>query len=656
MATFAEFARWPAKTIVVLLELLPGYRLVTWTKTAGRTNVYQIAMPAFEAGGGKTPLYRPVTSVLENGLALSLQTSVATVDSTASAYFWDSAAGILYAHSSTAASPDTFASYMAVVTFRFADRGIVLNLTDGDPSTGVYYAPWLSGGYDTITQAMEDALTGILESETAQLELTNGHGFWHPVVANDGRYVWKNKVARILIGGSYNGLDLPYSQYTAWSTGLVDAISSNETIATLTLKPQTRATEQTLPVTLIDPFSYPNAGSGVTNTKKWIGYGRTVLTPDLVDTTGNGVWLLADALSQTLFAVNAVSAVDTSSGLQTTLVAGVDYTVNLTTCLLTVINPTYLWSSVSLSVDVTGKPDGLGSYLKTGPDIILDILTTFLAIPTSQIDLPSFAAAAAQAPQELAVWIKADRQIADVFSGQNAQLPSIGKSVMATVQQTLGGLWTCFIWKPGVDPATALSLRKEDLVTFDAQPRYGTVYGATRVYYAHDETQDVWKSVTHVDQKTQFEAQTTDTFEVYTFLRADADALVVAQRYQLISGAVSLEIEIAERGAILATARAGDKVLVTYSPAPLAAGQMTSYPMELIRVDRSLVPVLSMAGRLGDLRGIGARVGTWQNVGGAGIAYASASVVQQQAYGFWTDVNGYLVPGDETTRHKRIWW
>ena len=654
-ATFAEFVRWPARSMVVLLELMPAYRLQGWSKTGGRTFVYQIAFAATERGGGSIPVYRQLTGVQQNGVALSVQSSIANVDATASSYFWDSAAGVLYVHTSGGVSPESYTSYLATLTLRMASTGIVLNLTDGDSSTGCYYHPWLSGGYDEFTAQMEDALTGIAITERASITLTNGHGFWHPVVANDGKYIWKNKTAKILIGGRYNGQDLPYSQYATWSTLLVDAVSSDEVACTFTLKPVTAAIEQTLPITPFFSDTYPNLGTGVEGTKKWIGYGRATIPADLTDTSGLGVYTLADAAFQTLFAVNAVLAVD-ATGVPVPLIAGVDYSVDLTLCTVTILNASYTWQAVKIWVDVTGKPDGLGSYLKTGPSIMRDILQTFLGVPTSQIDTVAFAAADVQAQQELAVWLKSPRQIASIFSGLEDGVPSIGKSIMATIQTTLAGLWTCFIWKPGVDIATALSLRKEDFTTFTAQPRYGTVYGGSRTFYGYDAARGAWASSSFNDPRTQYETGTTDVFDIYTFLTNAADAQRLAQRYQVISGAISLEVEFEERGALLASASPGDKVLVTYNPAPVAAGQMTTYPMELIRIDRSLVPVLKMAGRLGDLRGIGAKVGTWQNVGGAGLAWASASAQQQQLYGFWTDTNGYVVPGDESTRHRKLWW
>ena len=48
----------------------------------------------------------------------------------------------------------------------------------------------------------------------------------------------------------------------------------------------------------------------------------------------------------------------------------------------------------------------------------------------------------------------------------------------------------------------------------------------------------------------QVEAETLDELPVYTYLTDRSDAIVMAQRYQLISGSASLEVEFEERGAI----------------------------------------------------------------------------------------------------------
>ena len=168
---------------------------------------------------------------------------------------------------------------------------------------------------------------------------------------------------------------------------------------------------------------YPNAGEGVLSTKKWIGYGRTTMQPDLIDTSGNGIYLIADAAYQTLFKVHQVQAVDQSTRAKTTLLEGTDYSVDLTACTLTILNAAFTWQDFDIWIDVTGKPDGAGGYLKTGPAIIKDILTSLLGVPASQIDGSAFTTAALMAPQELAVWLKSDRQVASIFSGLEDGVP-----------------------------------------------------------------------------------------------------------------------------------------------------------------------------------------------------------------------------------------
>lgn len=657
--TFAGFARAQSRTVTLLVELTPGLKLSNWAKTGGRTFVYQVTLSRFEAGGSGTRfgsgLYRKCVGLSENQTALQAVADVATCDSTASSYFWDEANGILYTHSSTGADPDTFTLFMALMRFYLASDGAVLDQTPADANTGVYYQPWLTpDSRNDIAEQMSDALSGITVTATADLSLTNGHGWFHPIIATDGPYVWKNKRVQILIGGSYDGIYvLPKSEYAAWSTLLVDDVAADEERALFTLKPLKGITEREVPVTPYFTDAYPNLGSGVMGSHKPIVYGRNTVRPDLTDIAADGVYTLADAAYQTLFAVNSVVAINRATQVRTTLALGTDYTVNLTACTLTIINAAYEWQSHDLDVDLTGKPDGAGSYYKTFSAIARDLLQTFLSVLDDDLE-ESFPQAALDAPQELAVYLKVPRAIASILNASQDGAPSLEKSVMGTVQQTLSGRWTCWIWKPGYDPATAIALRKQDFVRFSAQPKLETIYSATQVFFSHAPATDTWQTQTSTDLKTQYSTGLADTLKIYTYLRNQSDALVLAQRYQVISGSVSLEIEFEERGALLAKSVAGDKVLVTFYPAPVAAGQMIDYPMELLQIDRSLVPVLRMAGRLGDLRGIGAKVGHW--VAGGSPNWASASASQRASSGFWADSAGLIDPSDQATKNIRIWW
>jgi len=655
MPSFSEFLAWPDREEVVIAEFNPAVRLAAWTKTSGKTYVYEIALPRLvgtaQVAGG---VYRPCTAVRENGTALTAAASVAAVDATASTWFWDEANGTLYVHSSTGDSPDDFTVYSALVRFYVATTGIVLDATDADADTGIYYQPWLQDQLPTIRDQMEDALSGRKVTPTGNVSLTNGHGFWHTVIAPDGIYAWKNKRVMFYLGGRYRGQSLLRSQYATRVTMLVEDVSANEEQAVFTLKPLTKQLDIELPVTPYFESAYPNLGDGVRGTKKWIGYGRATIRPDLTDTSSHGIYTVADAAYQTLFAVHNVWAAAKSTGARTLLTLTTHYTVDLTACTVTVVDATYAHADYVLEVDVTGKPDGSGGSLATFGAIVRDILQTFLGATSADLDTASFTAADEANPDALSVWVKSPRQLRSMMGGTEPGLPSLERSVMGRLGQTRAGLWRVDIWEPGYDVSTAVSLRKEDFATFSPEPKFETVFSTSRVFYAYDPATQEWAVEEATDVEVQYLDDAYERLDLYTYLTDASAAQRLAQRYQFISGAVSVEIAFAERGAKLAEQVAGDRVLVTYSPAPAAAGAYENRVFELIDLTSGVGSPMRIAGRLGDLRGIGARVGLWKD--SAAPAWSAATSLERAQPGFWSDSGGLVDSADAATRDKSVWW
>ena len=93
-------------------------------------------------------------------------------------------------------------------------------------------------------------------------------------------------------------------------------------------------------------------------------------------------------------------------------------------------------------------------------------------------------------------------------------------------------------------------------------------------------------------------------------------------------------------------------MLITYDPAPAAAGEWISKPFEIIRLSKS--PNLLIAGRFSDLRGVGQSVGRW--VDSAAPDYSTATDAEKAASGFWSDSSGYIVPANPATLDRSVWW
>lgn len=650
-ANFADWAAWPDREVVILAEVTPAKVLTAWTVT-GDPNVYQAALPLFVYAEvvGAPGVEQRCVNVRQNSTDLIAASTLAEVQSTPGSWWWDTAAGLLYVRTTTGASPATFTVMQAFVTFRFASTGIVLNRTAADPSTGSYYAPWLTGELPRTSQEVEDLFFGVKLTETGSLTFTNGHGFWHRASAD---YWWKNRRVQLLVGGSYNGLTLTRAQYAVAATMLIEDLTPTETLCEMVLRPRQRTLEREIPVTPLFASEYPNLGEGVSGTKKWVGYGRATIVPDLTDTSGLGVYTVADAAFQTLFAVHSVTAVARSNGARTALGAS-DYSADLTACTVTVLNATYTHVNYTLEVDVTGKPDGAGGFLKTFAQIVRDLLLTFADVSLSDIDEDAFNQAHLDAPEELSLWLKSPRQITSLLSTQQAGLPCLERSVMGTVQQTVGGLWTCWIWDPSYDISTVTTLRKEDFRAFAPQPRLEAVYAWTRVLYGYQPAREEWSVVETSDERIRHLAESTEVLEIPTFLRTQGDAETLAQRYEIIAAAVAIEVAFEENLTKLALHNVGDKVLVTFTPAPDKTGAWVEKPFEIIRLEKTYAPTLVISGRLGDLHGIGNTVGRWMEDDAVDYDVADADTREQG--GYWCDDNGLADPADPASAGVSVWW
>lgn len=481
----------------------------------------------------------------------------------------------------------------ALVTYYFATEGAVINRLAADPSSGIYYEPWVIGRLPNITRELADLVYGITGVSSATVSFTNGHGLWNALIPDHN---WKNKKVAILSAEFEDGAAVPdRPDFTALVTMQVNDIAADDVSATVSLVGIEKGIEKRIPSTILTPEFYPNIGNGVAGGAKWLGWGRATILPDLTDTSSYGVYTVADAAYQTLYAVNSVVAIAKSGGARTTLTLTTHYTVDLTKCTITIVSATYTHASYTIECDVTGKPDGGGSYLKTFSAIVKDILQTHLGVSSSDLDTSSFTSAASSAPQELAVWIKDPRSIASIFSSSEPKTPSLGKSVFGTVRLTGAGKWSVLI--DGDVTGSGVVLDQGDFVAFHPEPRIESSVSGAVVFYAHNHSLDSWASRSGVDNEFKFLTDAYETSEIYTYLKDadDAEALLNLALPKLTTKVLEVEFEL--RGAALEAELAGDTVTVSYSPAPVSGGTLVSEALQIQRLDISISPTLKISGR-----------------------------------------------------------
>lgn len=491
---------------------------------------------------------------------------------------------------------DPFNSTMqALVTYCFATEGVVINRLAGDPSTGIFYEPSVLDGLPTLTRQVSDLLFGITVVPSGSVSFANGDGAWHSLIPDHN---WRYKKVRILSAEYSEGAAVPdRPSFLPVMTLQVEDVSANDETAELSLVGLQSSLEKVLPPSVFTVEKYLNLGQGVAGTRKWLGWGRATIRPDLTNNTGNGVYTVADAAYQTLFAVNAVVAIHRTTGVRTTLTLTTHYTVNLTSCTITIVSATYIWSDYIIECDVTGKPDGGGSYLKKFGEIVKDILQTHLGVLTADIDATSFSTVASYATQELAVWIKEPRSIASLFASSESEKASLEKSVLGTIRQTPAGLWNVRV-RGDATPASSVVLTQNDFVSFNTEPRVEAAVSGLTVFYGRNHSLETWGASYGVDNEFKYLSEAYGETEIYTFLKdaADAEALVTKALPLITSRDIEAEFEL--RGAALAQEMAGDFITVSYAPAPVAGQALVAVLLQIARLDISLSPSLKLAGRL----------------------------------------------------------
>lgn len=645
----ADLLAWPVRETIALVELEPSVTLSGFLAVDSPATTYQIPCPAFEPHpiypGG---VYRPVIGVRENATDLVGVSSVLAVGATQGSYFWDAAGDMLYVHSTTDASPDTFAAYQAFVRLHLATTGIVLNRT-GEAAGGVYFWPWITGQSPATDDALSDDLFAVKSTAGGTLQATNGHEFWYRVFAPDGVWNWKNKSVRLLLGGRYRGLEVPYSGYLPLATMLVDDVACDDTLASWTLKPPVGILDQSLPVTPLFESAWPNIDPNVRGQYAPIGYGRTTMTPLLVDTSGSGTYLIADPAFQSLSAVHQVTAV-ASDGTRTGLTLTTDYTVDLAGCTITIVNPTYAPSATGIVVDVTGSP------LVTFAGIVRDILQTFCGVRNADLDVASFMQAATDAPEELSVWLTSQRTINSILATSEAEQPSLERSVLGLVRQNSAGLWQVRIRSAVQSPGTStVELATDDFAVFTPESTLASAFASTTVFFGQDTESGAWQTTQAFDDATRYLQETTDGGNpLYTFLIDAGDAQTLAQRYQLIAGGKRHSITFTERGALLYASLVGDVAAVSFAPAPTSSGMFEAETLELSEIRKTIAPIPQISGVFRSLHGLGNKGWAWAP-DDAPDDWDDCSDTERSLYGFWADDSGLIDSGDGATANLKVW-
>ena len=203
--TLAELLADPQSKKIFLVELNLAEELTDWALTGGQANTYEMSFleeTVTLADDSTETLRKVLSSVEEDGTALTERDSIATVEANAGSYWHDTAAELVYVHPAGGDDPDDH-TILGFFWLYFATEGIELE--------GNYYEPYVPlHGLPAFGQRNPNVHWGATEIGAGTLVLLNGRGFFDQISKT---LLWTHKEVRVLLGGTSRwGDELPHSR------------------------------------------------------------------------------------------------------------------------------------------------------------------------------------------------------------------------------------------------------------------------------------------------------------------------------------------------------------------------------------------------------------------------------------------------------------
>lgn len=187
---------------------------------------YTQLFPKF-VGTDKIPggIYRRVDGVRINGVPLAHASSQYV---NPGEWWYDPLTETLYVSANPPGHPASVTTIVVLVTIFAATSGLILDQTDGDPTTGVYYRPIVIGGVSSVVDQAADPVLGGIVTLSGQIDLMNEAQTLPALFAVDGGWIWRDCRVSLFYGGRVQTDLLPRSAYYPMGTALIAGVAADE--------------------------------------------------------------------------------------------------------------------------------------------------------------------------------------------------------------------------------------------------------------------------------------------------------------------------------------------------------------------------------------------------------------------------------------------
>jgi len=254
---FEEWLRSPSIDITALCEINPGKVLTGFTLVGGKAVTFELAIT--------DRAIVDFEKVYEDGEEYTEKGSINDVEATASTFYFDTSAKILYAHSSTGADPDDF----------FIEGKFWLYLSNKEDITfnGNFYLPFLSlENIPSVSQEIGHYSGGSFKISSGTISIKNkevGGEYFFDKRFDD--YVWRD--AKIILKIGKPGFT--YTQYEKIFTSLIGSVDCNDKLLSLGMKDLRGNLTGSIPVSKYSKLVYENMDEKMDGKiiPKVLGYG-----------------------------------------------------------------------------------------------------------------------------------------------------------------------------------------------------------------------------------------------------------------------------------------------------------------------------------------------------------------------------------------------
>jgi len=312
---------------------------------------------------------------------------------------------------------------------------------------------------------------------------------------------------------------------------------------------------------------------------------------------------------------------------------------------LGVINYT-MGSKKDTLIDVTGEMSGV-DVIDNYCDVIQDVLDSMLGFSTStDIDTATFAAEKSKADGKVSIYIGPEDKIEKVLDLMLA-------GCMGRLYLTEAGKIGIKIWQPVIYESDLPHIQDHHIVPdgltvlLDNKKTYRSVaalYG--RNYEYGDGDADAWQEEVVENPYLDRLYPNIQAMRIKIAEALSTEAGYLAARWSLLTRQAVERISVTLATFEFMDLRPGDSVKISVDRLGISEKRYEIDGIEVLANSFKLT--------MSDLNGVGEKSGIWTDDDAP--SWADSTTEEREKNFFWSDDDGFIVPGDDTTRNVKLWW